>query len=101
MDFIYTNPNSLSKEICEDIIELYERDKKYVHRGVTGIGEDLKIKDMMLLNKSAIIIYNKSSLNDLHKEFMSTMGKVCKLTKVRKTTIIKMQYTKQKINEKT
>jgi len=45
MDFIYTNPNSLSKEICEDIIELYERDKKYVHRGVTGIGEDLKVKD--------------------------------------------------------
>jgi hypothetical protein len=45
MDFIYTNPNSLSKEICEDIIELYERDKDYGYVGATGHGLDKKIKD--------------------------------------------------------
>lgn len=63
------------------------------------IHEDLKIEEMLLLNESSIIIYNQSSLNDLHKKFMN-MGLVCKLTKVRKTTIIKMQYTKVKATEK-
>jgi 5-methylcytosine-specific restriction endonuclease McrA len=62
------------------------------------VHEDLKIEEMMLLKESSIIIYNQSSLNDLHKKFMN-MGLVCKLTKVRKTTIIKMQYTKVKATE--
>lgn len=63
------------------------------------VHEDLKIEEMLLLNESSIIIYNQSSLNDLHKKFMN-MGLVCKLTKVRKTTIIKMQYTKLIATEK-
>ena len=61
--------------------------------------EDLSIVDMLNLNESSIIIYNQSSLNELHKEFMN-LGLVCKLSKVRKTTIIKMQYTKQKATKK-
>lgn len=82
--------NSVCLQDDDEVVNLF--DSLPVH-------EDLTIHDMMLLKESSIIIYNKNSLNDLHKEFMNKMGKVCKLTKVRKTTIIKMQYTKYKANK--
>lgn len=44
IDLIYVNPNSLSKELCIDMINLFENDKHTVH-GETGRGLDKEIKD--------------------------------------------------------
>jgi Rps23 Pro-64 3,4-dihydroxylase Tpa1-like proline 4-hydroxylase len=55
MDFIYTNNNSLSKELCDDIIELYERDKRFAGKGQTITGVNSHIKDSMDLPISQIM----------------------------------------------
>jgi hypothetical protein len=68
MDFIYTNQNSLSKEICEDIIELYERDKKYGYRGITGMGEDINLKDTWDLGINFLLNNNElKEWTNIHK----------------------------------
>ena len=67
MDFIYTNPNSLSKEICEDIIELFERDKKYGCKGLTGLGEDLKVKDTWDFPIQQMLNIEKKEWTNIHK----------------------------------
>jgi hypothetical protein len=44
-DLIYTNVNSISKQLCDEIIILYEKEEKY--RGVTGGGLNPDVKDTM------------------------------------------------------
>jgi hypothetical protein len=46
-NFIYTNPFSISKEVCEDIIENYENEKENRYEGVTGGGLNKDIKDTL------------------------------------------------------
>ena len=68
MDFIYTNHNSLSKEICEDIIELYERDKESGCKGITGVGTNIKVKDSWDLSISYLINNTeKNEWSNIHK----------------------------------
>jgi hypothetical protein len=45
MEYIYINDTSLSKEICEDIIFLFEKNKEYGYEGITGLGINKNIKD--------------------------------------------------------
>ena len=44
--FIYLNENSLSKEICNDIINLYEKEESR-YPGVTGSGYKPNIKNAL------------------------------------------------------
>jgi hypothetical protein len=45
-NFIYTNPNSISKQLCDEIIRLYESEPEQYH-GVTASGMNKKVKDTM------------------------------------------------------
>lgn len=65
MDFIYTNQHSLSKEICEDIIDLYERDKEKGYQGVTATGVNKNIKE------SWDVAINSMLNNDKKKEWIN------------------------------
>ena len=42
---IYTNPHSLSKELCNDIITKYEKDEKTRYEGVTQGGLNKLLKN--------------------------------------------------------
>jgi len=45
-DFVYTNKNSLSKDFCREIINLYEKEQK-MYPGITARGVDKNIKRSM------------------------------------------------------
>lgn len=45
LDLIYTNPFSISKQLCDEIIHLYERDTKTV--GQIGMGVNRDVKDTL------------------------------------------------------
>jgi len=55
MEFIYINPTSLSDEICEDIIYLYNKDKLLGSKGQTYIGVNTYVKDTWDLNISRLV----------------------------------------------
>lgn len=44
MEYVYTN-HSLSRELCQDIIQKYEEHKEYIRPGVTAAGMYKEIKD--------------------------------------------------------
>lgn len=44
-DFIYLNKHSISKELCDEIINFYEEDKKFHYKGVTSSGLNINIKN--------------------------------------------------------
>ena len=46
-DFIYINENSLSKEICDDIIKFYNNDIHMGYHGKTHSGYNPKIKEKL------------------------------------------------------
>ena len=48
--FIFTNKNSLSKDLCDDIIKLFEDDYNNQYKGLTASGVNNKIKDTWDLN---------------------------------------------------
>ena len=50
MDFVYVNENSLSRELCEDIIEYYHKDYSKGYKGSTFSGINNHIKDTWDLN---------------------------------------------------
>jgi hypothetical protein len=54
MDFLYVKKNSISKELCDEIIYKYEQQGVGVHfDGITAGGKNIEIKhttDMQLLN---------------------------------------------------
>ena len=43
-DFVYTNKNSISIELCRDMINLFEKEK-HSYPGVTAQGINKKVKD--------------------------------------------------------
>ena len=45
--FIYTNKNSISKELCEDIIELYNENLHLTYKGRIQKGYDPEVKDFL------------------------------------------------------
>lgn len=65
-DFIYLKENSLSREICEDIIFYYNRDKKLGYKGVTASGENINIKDTWDLQITKLIQEDETWAN-IHK----------------------------------
>lgn len=44
-DFIYTNKNSLSEKICNEIIDKFNNEEKNKYKGITNNGLNLDIKD--------------------------------------------------------
>jgi len=66
MDFIYTNNFSLSKEICEQIIYYYNRDKDLGYDGITANGYNPNVKNTRDLNIS-LLIYNDDIWKNIHE----------------------------------
>ena len=56
-DFIYINNNSISPEICSDIITLFENDKRQ-HPGTTSHGVDVEYKnttDLLMIHGDPLL----------------------------------------------
>jgi hypothetical protein len=45
MEYIYSNENSISKQLCNDIILLYENYSSYHYKGLTSGGYQPRVKD--------------------------------------------------------
>jgi len=58
--FLYTNPHSISKQLCDEIIHLYEFETKY--EGVTGGGLNKNVKDT-----SDFIIQNNEKWSKIYE----------------------------------
>tara|TARA_B100000927_G_scaffold277077_1_gene258398 strand:+ start:912 stop:1559 length:648 start_codon:yes stop_codon:yes gene_type:complete len=61
-NYIYLNNNSLSKEICEEIIIMYESDLKNKYEGTTGGGTDKTVK-----HTQDLVIPNDDVWSNIHK----------------------------------
>jgi hypothetical protein len=69
MELVYINKNSLSKEICEDIIYYYNKDKKLGNQGITSSGTNLNIKNSWDLNIPYLLLLKDCDKvwKDIHK----------------------------------
>ncbi len=68
--YIYIHKNSLSNELCKDIIEKFEANTDLAYKGVTSEGINLKIKDTLdlnILNLDQWDKINKFLKNEIYK----------------------------------
>ena len=62
MDLLYINDNSLSKELCDEIIHKYENEGEYRKKGITAGGFNPDVKNTLDFN-----IFKKEKWEIIHK----------------------------------
>jgi hypothetical protein len=78
--FIYSNPNSLSKELCSEIISKYEESKeKYDGMTLGGVNRDVKYTKDLILRSEEWDRITSTLRNELHlnlKTFLKQLNNV-------------------------
>lgn len=78
LNFVYLNSNSISEELCKDIISLFENDKTEKTKGVTRGGLNVNVKDT---TDFEIPKNNDSDWNKIYfflqKELIKNLMKYC------------------------